>query len=298
MKHLISLEALEVIDAIARKGSFAAAANELYKVPSAISYSVQKLEQDLDIVLFKKVGRKAVLTDAGKVLLEQGREILAATERLAITAKKTHKGYEPVFTLAIDSLLKLDFIYPYIANFYHLMPDIEINVYEEVLGGTLEAIMLNRADLVIGIGMHNNAGGPSIKYQLIKQIEWVFVCAPSHPLAELSSPISQEQMALHRFVVVRDSSRQQAPLNCRLFGKKPMLRVPSIAEKVAAIQLGLGVGFVPKHRVQDLLEQKLLIEKPVQESIAPESIYMAWKTTNKGKVLRWFIEQLSQHEFS
>ena len=96
MKHLISLEALEVIDAIARKGSFAAAANELYKVPSAISYSVQKLEQDLDIVLFKKVGRKAVLTDAGKVLLEQGREILAATERLAITAKKTHKGYEPV----------------------------------------------------------------------------------------------------------------------------------------------------------------------------------------------------------
>ncbi|MDI1230208.1 MAG: LysR family transcriptional regulator [Methylobacter sp.] len=54
MKYPITLDALEVLDAIARKGSFAAAANELYRVPSVISYTVQKLEQDLDVVLFRK----------------------------------------------------------------------------------------------------------------------------------------------------------------------------------------------------------------------------------------------------
>ncbi len=69
MKYPITLDALEVLDAIDRKGSFAAAANELFRVPSAISYTVQKLEQDLDVVLFRKEGRKAVLTEAGKVLL-------------------------------------------------------------------------------------------------------------------------------------------------------------------------------------------------------------------------------------
>ena len=90
MKYPITLDALEVLDAIERKGSFAAAANELFRVPSAISYSIQKLEQDLDVVLFRKEGRKAVLTPAGKILLEQGREILQATERLAMTTKKTH----------------------------------------------------------------------------------------------------------------------------------------------------------------------------------------------------------------
>ena len=58
MKYPITLDALEVLDAIDRKGSFAAAANELFRVPSAISYTVQKLEQDLDVVLFRKeIGR-------------------------------------------------------------------------------------------------------------------------------------------------------------------------------------------------------------------------------------------------
>lgn len=39
-----SIEALLVLDAIERKGSFAAAAHELHRVPSALTYSVQKLE--------------------------------------------------------------------------------------------------------------------------------------------------------------------------------------------------------------------------------------------------------------
>ena len=73
MKHPVTLEALEVLDAIDRKGSFAAAANALYRVPSAITYSVRKLEQDLGVVLFKREGRRSLLTPAGRVLLEQGR---------------------------------------------------------------------------------------------------------------------------------------------------------------------------------------------------------------------------------
>jgi DNA-binding transcriptional LysR family regulator len=73
MKLPISLKALEVIDAIDRKGSYAAAATVLHKVPSAISYTVQKLEQDLGVTLFQKEGRRAVLTSAGQHLVEQGR---------------------------------------------------------------------------------------------------------------------------------------------------------------------------------------------------------------------------------
>ncbi len=72
MKYPITLDALEVLDAIDRKGSFAAAASELFRVPSAVSYTVQKLEQDLYVVLFRKEGKKAMLTQAGKVLLEEG----------------------------------------------------------------------------------------------------------------------------------------------------------------------------------------------------------------------------------
>ncbi|MCK9395898.1 MAG: LysR substrate-binding domain-containing protein [Methylobacter sp.] len=295
MKYPITLDALEVLDAIARKGSFAAAANELYRVPSAISYTVQKLEQDLDVVLFRKEGRKAVLTEAGKVLLEQGREILDATERLAIAAKKTHSGWEPVFNIAIDSILSFDFIYPLIARFYELLPDIEINIYEEVLGGAQEAITSNRADLVIGTGA---APGQGIKYQKIRQVEWVFAVAPGHELARAPLPLSRQLIEQHRFIVVRDSSRNQAPQSRRVFSKRPVLSVPSVEEKIHALCSGLGVGFLPAHRIQESLERGLLIALPVEDTIATETMNMAWKTTNKGKVLHWFIEQLSQHDFT
>jgi len=297
MKYPITLDALEVLDAIDRKGSFAAAANELFRVPSAISYTVQKLEQDLDVVLFRKEGRKAVLTEAGKVLLEQGREILDATQRLALAAKKTHSGWEPVFNIAIDSILDFDFIYPLIARFYEVLPDIEINIFEEVLGGAQETITSNRADLVIGSGA-TPTPNQGIKYQKIRQVEWVFTVAPDHELAQAPLPLPRQQIEQHRFIVVRDSSRNQAPQNHRVFSKRPVLSVPSISEKIHALCSGLGVGFLPAHRIQHLLEQGLLIALPVEDEIPAETLHMAWKTTNKGKVLRWFIDQLSQHDFT
>jgi DNA-binding transcriptional LysR family regulator len=296
MKYPITLDALEVLDAIDRKGSFAAAANELFRVPSAISYTVQKLEQDLGVVLFRKEGRKAVLTEAGKVLLEQGREILDATQRLALAAKKTHSGWEPVFNIAIDSILDFGFIYPLIARFYEVLPDIEINIFEEVLGGAQEAITSNRADLVIGSGA-TPAPNQGIKYQQIRQVEWVFTVAPAHELAQAPLSLSRQQIEQRRFIVVRDSSRNQAPQSHRVFSKRPVLSVPSITEKIHALCSGLGVGFLPAHRIQHLLEQGQLIALPVEDEIPAETLYMAWKTSNKGKVLRWFIDQLSLHDF-
>lgn len=297
MKYPITLDALEVLDAISRKGSFASAANELFRVPSAISYTVQKLEQDLDVVLFRKEGRKAVLTKAGKVLLEQGREILDATERLAIATKKTHSGYEPVFNIAIDSILSFDFIYPLIARFYEILPDIEINIFEEVLGGAREAITSNRADLVIGTESEPDTNS-GINYQIIQEIEWVFAVAPGHELSKASLPLSRQLIGQHRFIVVRDSSRNQAPQSQRVFSKRPVLSVPSIAEKILALSLGLGVGFLPAHRIKDMLQNGRLIALPVEDAITIESLNLAWKTSNKGKVLGWFIEQLSQHDFT
>ena len=44
-ERALTLEAIRVLDAIDRRGSFAAAADELGKVPSALSYTVQKLEE-------------------------------------------------------------------------------------------------------------------------------------------------------------------------------------------------------------------------------------------------------------
>ncbi|RBK79387.1 LysR family transcriptional regulator, partial [Xanthomonas oryzae pv. oryzae] len=76
----ISLEALQILDAIDRRGSFAAAAKVLFKVPSTISYTVAKLEEDLGVQLFERVGPKATPTQAGRELLREGRHLLRAAQ--------------------------------------------------------------------------------------------------------------------------------------------------------------------------------------------------------------------------
>lgn len=296
MKYPVTLDALEVLDAIARKGSFAAAAADLFKVPSAVSYTVQKLEQDLEIVLFRKQGRKSVLTEAGKVMLEQGRELLEASQRLAVAVKKTHHGWEPVFNIAIDSILSFDFIYPVLAQFYQIHPDIEINLFEEVLGGAHESIRVGRADLVVGAGL-DPVLGAGLRYQVLREIEWIFAVAPEHPLTREPLPLTTAAIEQYRFIAGKDTSRNQAPQSRRMLSKRPALGVPSITEKVRAQSLGLGVGFLPAHRIQHELEQGLLIALPVAGVQTLETIHMAWKTGNKGKVLHWFIEQLGKLHF-
>src|SRR5690554_7467518 len=88
MHTAITIDALKVLDAIDRKGSFAGAAGELFRVPSAISYTVQKLEEDLNVSIFDRSGHKAVLTPAGRYLLEEGRSLLEAAENLAHSTRQ------------------------------------------------------------------------------------------------------------------------------------------------------------------------------------------------------------------
>ncbi len=52
----LSLDALEVLKALERRGSYAAAATELFRVPSAITYAMRKLEDDLGVTIFDRRG--------------------------------------------------------------------------------------------------------------------------------------------------------------------------------------------------------------------------------------------------
>ena len=80
----ITFDLLQVIDAIDRHGSFTAAAAALHRVPSALSHAVAKLEDELGVTLFERVGRRAVLNEAGRTLLDDGRHLLRTASDLLL----------------------------------------------------------------------------------------------------------------------------------------------------------------------------------------------------------------------
>ena len=69
MKSPITLDGLRAIEAINQQGSFAAAAKVLFKVPSALTYTIAKLESDLNVVLFDRSKQRAKLTAAGNLFV-------------------------------------------------------------------------------------------------------------------------------------------------------------------------------------------------------------------------------------
>src|SRR5215207_4965169 len=104
----LSLDALQVLDAIDRKGSFAGAADELHRVPSAITYSVKQLEDGLGVPLFDRRGHRAVLTAAGRELLAEGRRLLRAAADLECRVQQVAKGWEAELRIAVDTLIGVE----------------------------------------------------------------------------------------------------------------------------------------------------------------------------------------------
>ena len=93
MKTAINLDGLQVLDAIVREGSFAAAAEALHRVPSSVTYAVRRLEESLGVSLFDRGGHRAELTAAGEALLREGRDLLQMADALGRNVQRVAKSY-------------------------------------------------------------------------------------------------------------------------------------------------------------------------------------------------------------
>lgn len=288
----LTLDALAVLDAIARKGSFAAAAEELYRVPSAITYTINKLEQDLKVDLFDRSGHRARLTSAGEKLLQDGRHLLRAAQDLESSVKRVATGWEAELTLAVDDLIPLAKIYPLISDFYAGNAGTQLHVTTEVLGGSWDALATGRADLAIGASGEGPPGG-GYATRLLGDMEFVFVVPPGHPLASAIHPLSSEDIFQYRAIASADSSRNLPPRTSYLLSGQDVLTVPGMRAKLEAHRLGLGVGFVPRTLAEEDLAAGRLIMKEVACIAPTPRLFIAWRAAHTGKALTWFLERLN-----
>ncbi|WP_256832494.1 LysR substrate-binding domain-containing protein, partial [Pseudomonas sp. Pse1] len=80
-------------------------------------------------------------------------------------------------------------------------------------------------------------------------------------------------------------------------GGQSTLAVPSMHAKTLAQRDGLGVGWLPKHRVTSLLARGELVEKRTTDPREPNLLYVGWRSGDglgEGRALQWWLEQLRQ----
>ncbi|WP_036820445.1 LysR family transcriptional regulator, partial [Photobacterium sanctipauli] len=186
MNKLLSFEALLVLDAIERRGSFAAASEELGRAPSSLSYQVQKLEQDLDLVIFDRSGHKAVFTKAGQLLLERGRLLLTAADEMISDASALAHGWELDLTIAYDGLFKLEHLLPLVEGLGE-QSKTRLRFQEEILAGCWEALAQDRADILIAPAPA--VAPPEVKIKTLGKLDTVWVAHPDHPIHQHDNPL-------------------------------------------------------------------------------------------------------------
>jgi len=285
----ISLEALQILDAIDRRGSFAAAAKVLYKVPSTISYTVAKLEEDLGVQLFERAGPKATPTEAGRELLKEGRHLLRAAQELEVRVRRVASGWESEFGLGLDSLLPADSLADDIAAFYGAADSTRLRLVTESLSGTWEALLDGRADLVVAAGEGPSGGGYVV--EPLGTVRFVFAVAPGHPLAG-SAVVSAATLVEHRAIAVADSARRLLPRTVGLQSAQDVLSVPDMRAKYRLQLAGLGCGFLPEPCARGALAQGRLVAVAVEEPKPDETFYLAWRTGEEGGALAWWLQRL------
>lgn len=287
----LSLEVIEVLDAIERRGSFSAAALDLHRVPSAVGYLVHKLEQDLGIEIFDKNNYRAKLTPLGMDILRDGRRLLQAAGEIENRIRSARSGWENEIRIALDSIVPLCAIHTLLQEFFLVAPNTRVRISYEVLGGGWDALLEGRANLSVAVPGDMPSGAP-LQNRCLGELDYVFAVAPNHPLALIDGPIRDDTLRAHRCVVVADTSRKAQVRTIGLLLGQEALAVPTYREKVAAQLAGLGCGYLPTAVAKRYERDGDLVIKEVVPGKDADKFYLGWRNDSEGNALQWWISRL------
>jgi DNA-binding transcriptional LysR family regulator len=242
----ISLDQWRVLVCIVEAGGYAQAAAQLHKSQSTLTYSMQQLERLIGAKAFEIQGRKAVLTPAGQMLYRRGKALVDEALQLERSAKKLAAGWEPEIRLAVEIIFPTWLLLECFAQFGEEHPDIRLELYESVLGGTEEALREGRVDLAIGpFPPEGSLADP------LMQVRVVCAAHPDHPLHKLGRTLTRDDLRGHRHLVIRDSGTERTRKTAWLNEHRWTVTHKSTSIRAAA--MGLGYAWFPEETIREEL---------------------------------------------
>lgn len=289
---MLSEDELALLEAIRETGSLSRAAARLGRAPSTVSHAARQLEARFDALLFDRRRYRLQLTPAGHLLAQEAARLMHDVTRLTRRVKQVAGGWEDRLHIVTDEVLEFETLLPVIRAFDKLESGVSLRITHEVLGGTWEALREGRADLIVG-ATNEPPAIAQLRWFELGRMDWVFAVSPRHPLAKAAEPLTQDSVSAHRSIVVADSARS-ASRGYGVVGGQATLAVPSMRAKILAQCDGLGVGWLPRHRVSTLLKSGALLEKAMADPREPNVLYAAWRGDHDGRALAWWLEQIRQ----
>lgn len=287
----VTLEQWRVLQAVVDFGGYAQAAQALDRSQSSVSYAVQKLQQQLGAKLLQIVGRKAVLTETGKVLLRQSRQLLDNASELENIARMMATGWEAEIRLVVDAAYPTRDLIGILKQFEPLSQGTRVLLKEVVLSGAEEALQNGTADLVITAFLPQGFLG-----DLLMEIDFLAVAHPDHPLHHKQRELVDRDLQQELQIVISDSGAVlQRDVGWQ--GTEHRWTVTKIETAVEAASHGLGFAWLPVHLIEKQLRSGTLKALPLREGQRYQvQFYLVKARPNRSGPATTKLAELFEHQ--
>lgn len=244
----ISLDYLRAFVAVAREGSFTAAAHSLGRAQSAISQTIANLEGQLGLALFDRTEKRPQLSQRGRSLLPDAEQIVIAADRLKAKARRLAEGLEPELSVVVDVMLPQERLIKALTTFSEAFPDTPIRLHIEALGAVAELVLNEQCR--VGVTGTLPILPEGLGAERLFGVEMATVAAPQMPMARHDGPVPLNIAQQHIQIVLTDRSTLTRDRDFGVQSERTW-RVGDLGAKLALLQAGLGWGHMPLAMVRD-----------------------------------------------
>ncbi|MBM96328.1 MAG: LysR family transcriptional regulator [Oceanospirillaceae bacterium] len=283
-----TLEQWRMFRAVVTAGGFNQAALQVHKSQSSVHHAVGKLEESLGVKLFEVSGRKAVLTEAGELLLRRGEYLLEEADRIEAVAQSLSSGVEPELRIAVDGAFPQKIVFQTLEKVSALYPQVHFDIIDTVLSGSNELIQDGDADIALSpFPMDTNLN------EELCLLEFVAVAHPHHALHQLGKTLTYEDLKSYRQIIVRDSATQNKT-SAGWLGAEQRWTVSNMRASIELVQSGMGYAWLPFPAISDALASGQLKRLSLKEGATRSaSFYMNYKDKDHiGPAAREFMGEL------
>jgi DNA-binding transcriptional LysR family regulator len=209
---------------------------------------VQALEATLGVRLFDRGERTPRLSDAGRALLADARQVLWSTESLRAHADSIAAEVEPELSLAVDVVFPGDVLMASLKALSREFPHLPVTLFTEGLGGAEQRLR----DRVARLGIYAplpTGGSADLAGEFLASNPMVPVVAADHPLAGEPSPLPREVIERHVQLVITDRTPLTAGFQGNVLGRR-IWRFADMSTRLQYLLGGFGWCYMPIHLVE------------------------------------------------
>ena len=293
----VSLDQLRTFIAAVDEGSFSAAGRRLRRAQSVVSQTLANLEGQLGVKLFDRSARRPLLTEQGRALLADAREVAGDMDRFKARAKGLARGLEPELGVYADVMFPIAPITYAVATFQEKFPATALKLYMEGRCTVVRQVLEGHGP--VGIVALLSPAPALLTTERLLTVRMAMVVSPQHPLATHDAPIPTALFAEHLQLVHTDRSDGRHDRELGLLSPRTWL-LANLGAKLAFLRAGFGFGFMPQHVVETDLASGELVQifaeemPPEAHAVAMSAIYRT--DSPPGPAGRWLIDHLKQQD--